>query len=372
MRSPSSLGIALVCLGLALFGVALPVCAAQANTGGCSSVVHVQDFSKFQVCFGYPATAPPGVDCDLFNFDGNGVVDLKDYAQRTFVLRARILVFPTANLQDFSRFQICFAYPVKGQSGVDCVLFDFDGNGVVDLRDFAGRSFVLRSRLPVFPAQALMTYSQQIDFDAAILESGAHTVNWSVQPLPGSEPGESLGTIDANGLYSPPSPSDLHAASEVLIKATSDGAALASEFACVTLFGTLAARSPVSLVLPGSGDSGGNPTSVTTALPLVALVLLGHGDLSGSPPNVTVAQPPTSVVLPGQGDLDELPMNVTLAMPPVALVLPGAGELDLAINVTLAMPPVALVLPAAGDTDTFSPNTTVANPPITVDFADSP
>jgi hypothetical protein len=160
--------------------------------------------------------------------------------------------------------------------------------------------------------------------------------------VPGSEPGESLGTIDANGLYSPPSPSDLRAASEVIVEARSV-VAPASEFACVSLFGALAAPPPVSLVLPGSGDSDGIQSNVTTALPLVALVL------------------------PGPGDPDGLTMNVALAMPPVALVLPGAGDPDgLAMNVTLAMPPVAVVLPGVGDPDALPLNTTVANPPVTV------
>src|SRR6185503_11107153 len=123
---------------------------------GCSSVVHLQDFSKFQLCFGFPATAPPGVDCTQFNFDGNGVVDLKDYAQRTFVLRIRLLVSP---------------------------------------------------------AHAVITYSQTADFNATVVGPGNPSVSWIVSPVPGSEPGENLGTIDANGLYSPPSPFDLHAAS---------------------------------------------------------------------------------------------------------------------------------------------------------------
>ncbi len=291
MKLPSLWRIALVVFGSALAGDALLDGAARADAGGCSTVVHLQDFSKFQLCFGYPATAPPGVDCTLF---------------------------------------------------------DFDGNGVVDLRDFAGRTFLLRARILVFPARVLITYSQRADFDAAVLESGNQSVNWSVRPVPGSEPGESLGTIDANGLYTPPSPLDLRAASEVIVEARS-AVAPASEFACVSLFGTLAARPPVSLVLPGLGDSGGIPSNVTTALPLVALVLPGPGDSSGSPANVTVAQPPTAIVLPGEGDVDQLAMNVTLAMPPVAIVLPGVGEPD-------ALPP----------------NTTVAKPPVAVDFADSP
>jgi hypothetical protein len=256
-----------------------------------------------------------------------------------------------AHLEDFSKFQVCFGYPAASPPGVDCALFDFDGNGAVDLTDFAARTFVLRARISVFPARVLMTYSQRVDFDAAVLESGNQSVNWSVRPVPGSEPGESLGTIDANGLYTPPSPSDLRAASEVIIRATSQGSGgpgPASDFACVSLFGALAARPPVSLVLPGLGDSSGIPNNVTTALPLVSLVL------------------------PGSGDLDN-PMNVTLAMPPVALVLPGAGDPDgLPMNVTLAMPPVALVLPGISEPDAFPPNTTVANPPVSVDFADPP
>jgi len=307
-------GIPLVVFGSALAGDGLLARAARADAGGCSSIVHIQDFSKFQLCFGYPATMQPGIDC---------------------------------------------------------ALFDFDGNGVVDLRDFAGRTFVLRARILVFPARVLITHSQRVDFDAAVLESGNQSVNWSVRRVPGSEPGESLGTIDANGLYSPPSPLDLHAASEVVVEARS-AVAPASEFACVSLFGTLAARPPVSLGLPGLGDSGGIPSNVTTALPLVALVLPGPGDSSGSPANVTIARPPTAIVLPGEGDLDELPMNVTLAMPPVALVLPGSGDLDLAMNVTLAMPPVALVLPGVSKPDVFPPNTTVANPPVAVDFDNPP
>lgn len=279
-----------------------------------------------------------------------------------------------AHLEDFSKFQVCFGYPAAAPLGVDCVLFDFDGDGAVDLADFAARTFVLRARISVFPTRALMTYSQTMDFDATVSGSGNQSVQWALLPAPGSESGESLGTIDANGLYLPPSPLDLHAASAVIVRATSQGSGgsgPASEFACVSLFGVLAACPPVSLVLPGLGDSSGIPRNVTTALPLVALVLPGPGDSSGSPANVTIAQPPTALVLPGAGDLDS-PMNVTLAMPPVALVLPGAGELDLAMNVTLAMPPVALVLPGISEPDAFPPNTTVANPPVSVDFADPP
>ncbi|MDO8632195.1 MAG: hypothetical protein Q7R41_17060 [Phycisphaerales bacterium] len=278
-----------------------------------------------------------------------------------------------AHLEDFSKFQVCFGYPAAAPPGVDCTLFDFDGNGAVDLTDFAARTFVLRDRISVFPARVLMTYSQRVDFDAAVSGSGNQSVQWAVTPVPGSEPGESLGTIDANGLYTPPSPSDLRAASEVIVRATNEGPGgpgPASEFACVALFGALTARPSVSLVLPGSGDSGGIPSNVTTALPLVSLVLPGAGDLDGTM-NVTLAMPPVALVLPGAGELD-LAMNVTLAMPPVALVLPGAGELDLAMNVTLAMPPVALVLPGISEPDAFPPNTTVANPPVSVDFADSP
>jgi hypothetical protein len=314
LKSPHSWRIALVVFGSALAGDALLARAARADAGGCSTVVHLQDFSKFQTCFGYPATAPPGVDC---------------------------------------------------------ALFDFDGNGVVDLRDFTGRTFVLRARILVFPARVLITYSQRADFDAAVLESGNQSVTWSVRPVPGSEPGESLGTIDANGLYTPPSRSDLRAASEVIVEARSV-VAPTGEFACVSLFGALAAPPPASLVLPGSGNSGGIPSNVTTAFSLVALVLPGPGDSTGSPANVTISRPPTALVLPGQGDPDGLPMNVTLAMPPVALVLPGAGDLDLAMNVTLAMPPVALVLPGVSEPDAFPPNTTVASPPVSVDFADPP
>ena len=291
MKSPHWWRIALIVFGSALAGDALLARAARADVRGCRTLVHLQDFSKFQLCFGYPATAPPGVDC---------------------------------------------------------ALFDFDANGVVDLRDFAGRTFVLRARISVFPARVLMTYSQRVDFDATVLESSNQSVNWSVRPVPGSEPGESLGTIDANGLYTPPSPLDLRAASEVIVEARS-AVAPASEFACVSLFGTLAAPPPVSLVLPGSGDPGG-----------LAM-------------NVTLAMPPLALVLPGVGDPDGLPMNVTLAMPPVALVLPGAGDPDgLPMNVTLAKPPVAVVLPGVGEPDAFPLNTTVANPPVAVDFADSP
>lgn len=264
MNLPTSWRIVTVVFGSALTGDAPFARTARADAGGCSTAVHLQDFSKFQVCFGYPATAPPGVDCTLFDFDGNGTVDLADFAARTFVLRARILVFP---------------------------------------------------------ARALMTYSQTMDFDAAVLESGNQSVNWSVRPVPGSEPGESLGTIDANGLYSPPSPLDLRAASEVLVEARS-AVAPASEFACVSLFGTLAGRPPVSLALPGSGDSGGIPSNVTTALPLVALVLPGAGDPDGLPMNVTLAMPPVALVLPGAGDVGGLVANVTIALPPVTVCLP--------------------------------------------------
>lgn len=229
------------------------------------------------------------------------------------------------HLADFSKFQVCFGYPATAPPGVDCALFDFDGNGAVDLPDFAARSFVLRTLISVSPPRALITYSQTMDFDAAIAGSGNQSVNWSLRPVPGSEPGENLGTIDANGAYSPPPPSDLHAASQVVVEATITGLAPASEFACVMLFGTLTSGLPMSLVLPGSGGSGGIPSNVTTALPLVALVL------------------------PGPGDLGAMPINVTLAMPPVAIVLPGVG-----------------------DPDALAPNTTVANPPVAVDVADSP
>lgn len=322
MRFPRSWRITLAVLGSVLAGYALTASTARSDNVADRCGTHLEDFSKFQICFGYPATAPPGIEC------------------------AR---------------------------------FDFDGNGAVDLADFAARTFVLRARISVFPARVLITYSQSVDFGAAVLDSGNPSVHWSVRPVPGSEPGESLGTIDANGLYSPPSPLDLRAASEALVQATSVGPATSagpgpeSEFACVALFGALAAPPPASLVLPGSGNSGGTASNVATALPLVALVLPGPGDSSGSPANVTVAPPPTAIVLPGEGDLDELPMNVTLAMPPVALVLPGEGDLDeLPMNVTLAMPPVALVLPGVGDPDALPLNTTVASPPVAVDFADSP
>lgn len=196
-----------------------------------------------------------------------------------------------------------------------------------------------------------MTHAQVMDFDAVIAGSGNQSVQWAVVPVPGSEPGESLGTIDANGLYSPPSPLDLHAASEVVVQATSQGGGgpgPAGEFACVSLFGTMAASPPVSLLLPGLGNSSGIPRNVTAASRVVVLVLPGSGDLSGSPPNVTIAAPPAGLVLPGLGDLGDLIMNVTLATPPVALVLPGISEPDL-----------------------FPPNTTVASPPVAVDFADS-
>lgn len=257
-----------------------------------------------------------------------------------------------AHLEDFSKFQLCFGFPATVPSGIDCTRFDFDGNGSVNLVDFAARSFVLRARISVFPAAVLITYAQQANFDAVITGSGNQSVQWSVAPVPGSEPGESLGTIDANGLYSPPSPSNLHAASEVLVRATSQGGGgpgPASEFACISLFGTMTARPLASLVLPGLGNASGIPSNVTRAVPLVALVLPGPGDLSGSPPNVTIASPPTGLVLPGLGDLGDFILNVTLATPPVALVLPGVGELDL-----------------------FPPNTTVANPPVAVEFDDSP
>ena len=235
MRFPRSRRTTLATLVLTLIGVGLAALAARPNDVARSCGVHPQDFSKFQNCFGYPLTAPPGINC---------------------------------------------------------ALFDFDGNGVVDLRDFAARTFVLRVRLLVFPARALMTYSQTMDFDATVVEPGNPSVNWAVSPVPGSEPGESLGTIDANGLYTPPSPLDLRAASQVLVSA---GPAPESEFACVSLFGTLASSPPVSLNLPGPGDSGGIQSNVTAASPLVALVLPGPGESSGSPPNTTVAGPPVAV-----------------------------------------------------------------------------
>ena len=107
--------------------------------------------------------------------------------------------------EDFSKFQLCFGYPAAAPPGIDCALFDFDENGAVDLTDFAVRPFVLRTRIFVSPPRALMIYSQRVDFDAAVAGSGNQSVQWAVLPVPGSEPGESLGTIDANGLYSPPS-----------------------------------------------------------------------------------------------------------------------------------------------------------------------
>jgi hypothetical protein len=257
-----------------------------------------------------------------------------------------------AHVEDFSKFQICFGYPAAAPPGINCTLFDFDTNGIVNLADFAARTFVLRDRISVFPARVVISYSQQVDFDAVIAGSGNQSVQWVVMPVPGSEPGESLGTINANGLYSPPSPLNLHAASEVVVLATSQGGGgpgPASDFACVSLLGTVAARPPINLVLPGLGDSGGIQSNITTAMPLVVLALPGLGDPGESPANVTVAGPPTALVLPGEGDLDELAMNVTLAMPPVALVLPGIGEPDV-----------------------FPSNTTVANPPVAVEFEDAP
>ncbi len=109
-----------------------------------------------------------------------------------------------AHVEDFSKFQLCFGYPVAAPPSIDCTLFDFDPNGVVNLADFAARTFVLRDRISVFPARVVMTYSQQVDFDAVIAGSSNQSVQWAVMPVPGGEPGESLGSIDANGLYSPP------------------------------------------------------------------------------------------------------------------------------------------------------------------------
>jgi len=251
--------------------------------------------------------------------------------------------------KDFSQFQNCFGDPDAGPAGVNCHAFDFDESGTVDLEDYAARRFVLRARIAIFPANVQMTYSQRLGFNFAVFESGNQAVNWAVRRIPGGEPSETLGSIDANGRYSPPSISDIHAASEVIVEVSRQGSVQASEFACVTIYGTLVARPPASVVLPGLGGSGGIVSSVTVANPPVAMVLPGLGDPDLTPPSVTVASPPTAIVLPGESDSNELPPNVTVASPPVALVLPASGDLDF-----------------------FTPNITVANPPVSVEFDDAP
>ena len=125
MRFPRSWRITLATLVSALTGAGLAALAAHPNEFGGGCGVHLEDFSKFQICFGYPITSPPGINC----------------AQ-----------------------------------------FDFDGNGVIDLRDFAARTFVLRVRLLVFPARALTTYSQTMDFNATVVGPGNPSVNWTVSP----------------------------------------------------------------------------------------------------------------------------------------------------------------------------------------------
>lgn len=254
-----------------------------------------------------------------------------------------------AHLRDFSRFQVCFGDPQAGPPGASCPAFDFDGSGAIDLDDFAGRTFVLRTRIAIVPARAVLTYNQSFDFHALVFESGTQAVNWFVRRVPGGEPSETLGSIDANGRYTPPSPSDIHAASEVVVEVARAGAVQATEFACVTLVGTTTARPAANLILPGAGGVGGFVSNVTVARPPTALVLPGPGDPDLTPPNVTTSRPPTAIVLPGEGDFDILPPNVCVATPPVALVLPAANEPEF-----------------------FTPNITVADPPVAVEFDDPP
>jgi hypothetical protein len=253
------------------------------------------------------------------------------------------------HLRDFSQFQICFGDPDNGPATIDCRAYDFDDSGVVDLTDFASRRFVLRPRIAIFPANVQITYSQQLDFHFAVYESGNPEVFWSVRRVPGGEPGESLGSIDADGRYTPPSPSHLHAASEVIVEVSRQGSVQASEFACVTIYGTIVADPPASAVLPGPGGAGGFVSSVTVANPRTALVLPGPGDPDLTPANVTVALPPAAIVLPGEGEPNGVPSNVTIGSPPVAVVLPDAGDLAF-----------------------LTPNVTLANPPVSVAFEDAP
>lgn len=59
---------------------------------------------------------------------------------------------------------------------------------------------------------------------------------------------------------------------------------------------------------------------------------------------------------------------------PVSAVLPGPGDspLGLRTNVTVASPPTSTVLTGLGDTRSLDPNTTVASPPVLVDFGAPP
>lgn len=201
----------------------------------------------------------------------------------------------------------------------------------------------------ISPREAVVSFSQMIQFTAEVVGAGAGTVMWELMPVAGADPDASLGSITPDGVYTPPDISDMTAAGELIVRVTSDALNGVVAFARIRLFGTVVDPSRILVILPGPGEDG------------------------GLQPSVTVAMPQTSVILPGPGEDGGLQLNVTVGGPPLAVILPGPGGADgLSPNVTVALPPLSVVLPGQGDNGGLQPNTTVAKPRVSVEFEDKP
>lgn len=185
-------------------------------------------------------------------------------------------------------------------------------NTVVELGTF------LVTGIAVRPVESVVSFSQTLQFTAIVNGVDDENVTWEVLPVPNGVPGANIGTIDNNGLYTPPPITDLTVAPEVLISVTSLEHGFLSAFAIVRLFGTSAASGgPRTILLPAPGDPGGLPLNVTVPVygPALDILLPATGDAGGLNVTVPVYGPALGILLPATGDAGGLPLNVTVGNP---------------------------------------------------------
>ncbi|MBE7559370.1 hypothetical protein HS125_10620 [bacterium] len=121
---------------------------------------------------------------------------------------------------------------------------------------------------------------------------------------------------------------------------------------------------PVEIVLPEFGDTGGLPFNTVVARPPIDIVRPDLGQTGGLARNTVVAKPPVDIVRPDLGQTGGLARNTVVAKPPVDIVRPDLGQTGgLPRNTVVAKPPVDIVRPDLAKPGGLPRNTVVAKPP---------
>lgn len=202
------------------------------------------------------------------------------------------------------------------------------------------------------PGSGFYLFSHPTQFLAEVVGQADQSVTWELlAPPPMGDPplATNPGTLDDNGLYTPPGASVLNPAPVVVVKVTSVASPGLSAVAVLQLLGIGTHQPPASVVVPGPGDPDDFPLNVVVGPTAVSALALGPGPVNGYPLNTVVAFPPITTLVPGPDGPNGLAPSVFVAYPPAAVLLLGEGDVNgLTLGTTIAQPPVDVCGPPCG------------------------